>query len=74
VFALVRASLGLGFASGAAELRFDRPRLPRFLDELHLRGGQLKHGVVDVVLRRHEGDVALNITRRQGDVPIVVLR
>jgi hypothetical protein len=35
---------------------------------------QPKHGAVNVVLRRHEGDVALNITRRHGDVPIVVLR
>jgi hypothetical protein len=27
-----------------------------------------------VLLRRYRGDVALNITRRQGNVPIVVLR
>jgi len=27
-----------------------------------------------VLLRRYRGDVALSITRRQGNVPIVVLR
>ena len=74
VFALVQASLGLSFADGADEIQFDRPVLPRFLDELHLRGLQVRGGSADLVLRRHEGDVALNITRRDGRVPIVVSR
>jgi glycogen debranching enzyme len=74
VFALVQASLGIGFDKGAGEIRFDRPVLPEFLEELHLRGLQAKHGTADVLLRRHHGDVTLNITRRQGNVPIVLLR
>ena len=74
VFALVQASLGIGFDRGAGEIRFDRPVLPEFLDELHLRGLQTKHGTADVLLRRYRGDVALNITRRQGNVPIIVSR
>ena len=74
VFALVQASLGIGFDQGADEIRFDRPMLPEFLDELHLRGLQTRRGVADVVLRRYDSDVALTITRRQGNVPIVVLR
>jgi glycogen debranching enzyme len=74
VFALVQASLGIGFDREAGEIRFDRPVLPAFLDELQLRGLQTKHGVADVLLRRYGSDVALNITRRHGNVPIVVLR
>ena len=74
VFALVQASLGIGFDRGAGEIRFDHPTLPEFLDELHLRGLQTKHGTADVLLRRYRGDVALNITQRQGNVPITVLR
>jgi glycogen debranching enzyme len=74
VFALVQASLGIGFDHGADEIRFDRPMLPEFLDELHLRGLQARSGVADVVLRRYDSDFALTITRRQGNVPIVVLR
>ena len=74
VFALVQASLGIGFDQGADEIRFDRPMLPEFLDELHLRGLQARSGVADVVLRRYDSDFALTITRRQGNVPIVVLR
>jgi glycogen debranching enzyme len=74
IFALVQASLGLNFVQGAAEIWFDRPVLPRFMRELHLRGLEAKAGLADVVLRRYERDVALNITRREGSVPIVVTR
>ncbi len=74
VFALVQAALGLSFAADADEIRFARPALPRFIDELHLRGLRVKSGSADVVLRRYELDVALNITRRDGDVPIIVSR
>jgi len=48
--------------------------LPDFLDQLHLRGVSTKDGVADVLLRRYGADVAVNITRRQGNVPIMVLR
>jgi glycogen debranching enzyme len=72
IFALVQASLGLGFEQGAEELRFERPMLPEFLDELHLRGLRLKNGVVDIFLRRHGAEVAVTVTRRQGDVRVVV--
>ena len=74
VFALLQACLGLGFDQGADGIRFDRPVLPDFLDQLHLRGVSTKDGVADVLLRRYGADVAVNITRRQGDVPIMVLR
>jgi glycogen debranching enzyme len=74
VFALIQASLGIGLDHEAGEIRFDHPVLPEFLDELHLRGLQTKRGAADVLLRRYGSDVALTITRRQGNVPIVVLR
>jgi hypothetical protein len=48
--------------------------LPEFLDELHLRGLQAKDGEADVMLRRYGVEVSVNITRRQGRVPIVVMR
>ncbi|HZU91007.1 MAG TPA: amylo-alpha-1,6-glucosidase, partial [Stellaceae bacterium] len=72
VFALVQASLGLGFEQGAEEIRFEQPVLPEFLDELHLRGLRLRNGVVDILLRRYGAEVAVNVTRRQGDVRVVV--
>ena len=71
-FAVVQASLGLGFDRAAGGIRFDRPVLPDFVDELHLRGLQARNGAADVLLRRHGDEVAVTITRRQGEVPILV--
>jgi glycogen debranching enzyme len=74
IFALIQASLGIGFDQRTGEIRFDKPVLPEFLEQLQLRQLKTQRGWADVILRRHDRDVALNITRRQGDVPIVVLR
>jgi glycogen debranching enzyme len=72
--ALVQASLSLSFEQGGEEIRFDRPALPDFLDELRLRGVQAKHGVADILLQRYGSEVSVNITHRHGEVPIVILR
>ena len=74
VFALVAAVLGLGFAQGARELRFDRPMLPDFLDRLHLRRLRFNHGEADVLFQRHGSEVAVTVTRRDGEVRVVVLQ
>jgi glycogen debranching enzyme len=74
IFALIQASLGIGFDQRTGEIRFDRPILPEFLDHIQLRQLKTKQGWADVLLRRYDSDVALNITRRQGDVPIMVLQ
>ena len=73
-FALVQASLSLSFENRGEEIRFDRPALPEFLDELHLRGLRARQGTADVLVMRHGQDVALTITRREGKVPIAVFR
>jgi glycogen debranching enzyme len=74
VFALVQACLGLSFEREAEEIRFDGPILPDFLDELHLRRLRARHGVADVLVTRHEREVAVTITRREGKVPIAVFQ
>jgi glycogen debranching enzyme len=72
VFALIQASLGLRFDHTVDEIRFDRPMLPDFLDELHMRGLRARNGSADVLFRRHGSEVAVAVTRRRGEVPIVV--
>jgi glycogen debranching enzyme len=74
VFALLQASLSLSFDQSGEEIRFDRPVLPDFLDQLHLRGLQARHGVADILLRRYGSEVSVDITRRQGKVPIIIVR
>ncbi|HEX4614996.1 MAG TPA: hypothetical protein VH230_03690, partial [Stellaceae bacterium] len=71
---LLQASLGLGFDQTGDEIRFERPVLPDFLDHLHLRGLRARHGVADILLRRYGSEVSVDITRRQGTVPIIIVR
>jgi glycogen debranching enzyme len=72
--ALLQACLGLSFDHAAGELRFDRPVLPDFLDELYLRRLRLGESSADILIRRHQRDVSLNVLRRDGDLRIVVVR
>jgi glycogen debranching enzyme len=74
IFGLLQATLGLRLDRKRAEIRFDRPILPDLLDELHLRGLRLGDGTVDVLLHRHENEVAATLTRRQGDFRVVVVQ
>ncbi len=74
IFALVQASLELEFDQDAGEIRLDHPVLPDFLGELKLRGLRARNGEADVLLRRYGEDVAVTISRRRGEVPMVVSR
>jgi glycogen debranching enzyme len=70
--AMLQASLGARWHPGSAELRFDRPTLPDFIDELRLGRLGLGGASVDVLLRRHGGAVAVTVERRRGDLKVVV--
>jgi glycogen debranching enzyme len=70
--ALIQASLGLTLCEATKEVSFYRPRLPKFIDELHLRNLRLACGSVDVHLKRHGNQIALTQTRREGDVNVLV--
>jgi glycogen debranching enzyme len=69
---LLQATLGLELFDGSREVAFYRPVLPKFIDHVHLRNLRLRGGSVDVLLHRHGNDVAATVTRRDGDVVVVV--
>jgi glycogen debranching enzyme len=69
---LLQATLGLELFDGSREVAFYRPVLPDFIDHVHLRNLRLSGGSVDVKLHRHGNDVAATVTRREGDVVVVV--
>jgi glycogen debranching enzyme len=73
VLALVQASLGLQFDPVAHEIRFEHPMLPAFLDHLHVRGLRLGDAEADVLLHRSGEEVAATVTRRCGEVRIVIV-
>ncbi len=69
---LLQATLGLELFDGSHEVAFYRPVLPEFISHVHLRNLRLSGGSVDVLLHRHGNDVAATVTRREGDVVVVV--
>jgi glycogen debranching enzyme len=69
---LLQAALGLELLDRTGEVKFYRPRLPDFLDHVHIRNLQLSSGCVDVLLHRHDHNIAVTVTRREGDAVVVV--
>ncbi|MHA1564955.1 MAG: amylo-alpha-1,6-glucosidase [Alphaproteobacteria bacterium] len=65
--ALLQACLGLKFDHRNSEIRFDRPRLPGFVGEVLIRALQIGDSRLDILLRKHQTDVALNVLSREGD-------
>jgi glycogen debranching enzyme len=71
-FSLLRSCLGLGFDPAKAEISFDRPALPKFLDEITLRGLSVSGGSADVALRRAGSGVVVEVLKDTGDVRVRV--
>jgi len=71
--ALLQASLGLSFDIPNRAILMHHPRLPEFIDEIWLRRLKLDDSTsIDLLLRRHGTDVAVNVLRREGDVVVDV--
>jgi hypothetical protein len=57
-----------------AQVRFCYPILPEFLQEIRISNLKVGKASVDLLLQRHGDDVGVNVTRREGDVEIVVVK
>ncbi|MEQ1490208.1 MAG: amylo-alpha-1,6-glucosidase [Terricaulis sp.] len=71
---LLQACLGLSFEPRSKRLRFDRPMLPSFVNEVTLRNLTLGDAEIDVALKRTGDDVLVHVLRRTGDCEIVTTR
>lgn len=69
---LLQATLGLELFDGSREVTFHKPMLPPFLEHIHLRNLRLSGGSIDVMLHRYGEGVAATVTRRDGEVFVVV--
>jgi len=72
VLALLQSCLGLRIDAGARCVQLLRPRLPAFLEEVRLRNLHLGEDRVDLLLRRHGQDVAVNLLEREGELGVEV--
>jgi hypothetical protein len=56
------------------QLRFSRPVLPPFLEEIRLENLRVGDGEVDMILHRYQDDVGINVTRRTGDIEVQTIK
>ncbi|HWM87845.1 MAG TPA: hypothetical protein VNO33_18450, partial [Kofleriaceae bacterium] len=74
VYMLLQACLGVTIDGHGGVVRFDRPVLPAFLDQVHIRGLRVADASVDLALQRHSTGVGINVTRREGRVQVVAVK
>ncbi len=74
VFMILQACLGLSINASQGRIFLHKPVLPEFIDWLVIKNLPLGRGSVDMTLRRDSGDVSLNVTRRKGNVAVVVIK
>jgi glycogen debranching enzyme len=74
VFLLLRATLGLRIEAANRRVVLARPSLPSFLREVEIKALRAGDASVDLRLHQHEGDVAVHVTRREGDVEVVAVK
>jgi glycogen debranching enzyme len=71
-FLLLQACLGLRIDAPHRLVSFDRPVLPPFLERVEIRNLSVGTARLDLVLDRHENEVALRVARRVGEVEVVL--
>ena len=69
---MLQACLGLEFDVDRRAIRFRRPRLPSFLDEVTIRNLAVCGGSVDVNLKTLGTSVALSILRNDGGIAVTL--
>ncbi|QPF86660.1 amylo-alpha-1,6-glucosidase [Bradyrhizobium genosp. L] len=72
-FTLLEAALGLEFDVARGEIRLRDPRLPDFLNEVVLRDLRLGASSVDLRVRRHNGEVSLEVLRTRGQIQVSIV-
>jgi glycogen debranching enzyme len=72
-FALIQACLGLEVDAAAASVRLHQPRLPQFLDWLIVRRVCVGDSRLDLLFRRHDSSVAVNLLSREGPADVEVM-
>jgi glycogen debranching enzyme len=74
VFLLLEACLGLEIDATARRVRFRRPVLPPFLEEIEIANLRVGDAELDVVLHRHGADVGIDLLRRSGKVEVLIVK
>jgi glycogen debranching enzyme len=73
-FLLLASILGLSIDGRQNELRFTKPSLPDFVNEIHIEGLRVGRGSVDLLIVCWGNDAAVSLVRKTGDVRLVVAK
>jgi glycogen debranching enzyme len=71
VFLLLRACLGMSVRAPERQICFAHPLLPENLDEVRIENLRVADASVDLLMRRQEDGVAVEVLRRRGEIEIV---
>jgi glycogen debranching enzyme len=71
VFLLLRACLGLSVRAPERQICFANPVLPINLDEVRIQNLKVVDASVDLLMRRHDDGVTVEVLRRRGEIEIV---
>jgi glycogen debranching enzyme len=71
--ALLQACLGLEVDAAAETVRLRQPRLPAFLDWLIVRRLRVGESRLDLLFRRHDSSVSVNLLSREGSADVEVM-
>jgi glycogen debranching enzyme len=74
VFMLLASCLGLEVDGLKGRVTFDHPALPQSLEEVTIRRLRVGEGSVDLIIRRYERDVGVDVLDREGGVQVEVLK
>lgn len=69
--AMLQACLGLGFDVASGIIRFEKPQLPEWLEQVRVRGITLGRDRVDVQFQRGMGEIAATVLKRTGAVRVI---
>jgi glycogen debranching enzyme len=71
VFLLFRAALGIDIRASERVIRFCNPTLPPNLDEVTIENLRVADASVNLLIRRHQEGIAVEVLRREGEVEVV---
>jgi glycogen debranching enzyme len=73
VYMMLQACLGLSVVGRTHELVLHRPCLPEFLHQVTISGLRVSNAKLDILLHRHGDGVSVNVTKREGDVRVIMV-
>ena len=75
VFLILESCLGLQVQGWQGRVVFSKPYLPDFLQRVSICRLRVGNASIDLLATRHaEGDVSINVLRRDGDVDVIILK